>query len=245
LLAAIDRPERLRARHQGRLDRLAAEKVAYFERIAGEAASDSQPIKPQRLVSTMRKLLDDDTIIVADPGTPTPYLAAQYEARRAGRTTVIPRAYGALGYAIPGVVGAHFAAPGSRVVGMLGDGSYGMSVGELETISRLNLPIVLVQCDNAAFGWIKELQHLYHGQRYYSVDFNRVDYAAIAQGFGVRGFHVEDPADLESVLRDALESGQPCFVNVVTEAQMSETPPVATWERTAASMSGSTREDGD
>ncbi len=244
LLAAIDRPRELRERNQVRLDRLAIERAAYFERVAGEAASDSQPIKPQRLVATMRRLLDDDTIVVADPGTPTPYLSAQYELRRAGRTTVIPRAYGALGYAIPGVVGAHFAAPGSRVVGMLGDGSYGMSVGELETISRLNLPIVLVQCDNAAFGWIKELQHLYHGQRYYSVDFNRVDYAAIAQGFGVRGFHVDDPSCLEGVLREALDSGQPCFVNVVTEAQMSETPPVATWERTAATLAGSTQQEG-
>jgi len=234
LLDAIDHPGRLRARNADRLDRLAVEKADYVDRVRAMAGSDSQPIKPQRLVATMRKLLDDDTVIVADPGTPTPYLAAQYELRKPGRTTVIPRAYGALGYAIPGVVGAHYAAPGSRVVGMLGDGSYGMSVGELETLSRLNLPIVLVQCDNAAFGWIKELQHLYHGKRYYSVDFNRVDYAAIARGFGVRGYHVEDPVDLERVLREALDSGEPCFVNVVTEAQMTETPPVATWEKTAA-----------
>jgi acetolactate synthase-1/2/3 large subunit len=117
---------------------------------------------------------------------------------------------------------------------MLGDGSYGMSVGELETLSRLNLPVAIIQCDNGTYGWIKELQHLYHGQRYYSVDFNRIDYAAVARGFGIRGYHVDDPTNLERVLREALECGLPCFVNVVTEAQMTETPPVATWERTAA-----------
>lgn len=237
LNAAFDRPADLRSRNQSRLDRLAAEKDAYFERVQAEAASDSQPIKPQRLVSTLRRLLDDDAVIVADPGTPTPYLSAQYVLGRAGRTTVIPRAYGALGYAIPGVVGAHYAAPGRRVVGMLGDGSYGMSVGELETLSRLNLPVVIIQCDNGTYGWIKELQHLYHGRRYYSVDFNRIDYAAVARGFGIRGYHVDDPVNLERVLREALESGLPCFVNVVTEAQMTETPPVATWERTAAAAS--------
>jgi len=234
LLDAIDHPDRLRQLNEQRLRRLALEKSSYFDRVAGEAASDTQPIKPQRLISTLRELLDDDAIIIADPGTPTPYLSAQYVLNRAGRTTVIPRAYGALGYAIPGVVGAHFAAPGQRVVGMLGDGSYGMSVGELETISRLNLPVVIVQCDNGTYGWIKELQHLYHDQRYFSVDFNRIDYASIARGFGMRGYHVESPADLKSVLHSALADGRPAFVNVVTEAQMTETPPVATWEQTAA-----------
>ncbi len=234
LMAAIDRPGRLRARNAERLARLSSEKSAYFKGVARDAVSDSQPIKPQRLIAELRDLLDDDAVIVADPGTPTPYLSAQYVLRRPGRTTVIPRAYGALGYAIPGVVGAHFAAPERRVIGMLGDGSYGMSVGELETISRLNLPVVIVQCDNGTYGWIKELQHLYHDRRYYSVDFNRIDYATIAKGFGLAGFHVEDPAELKGVLREALALGRPAFVNVVTEAQMTETPPVATWERTVA-----------
>jgi len=234
LLAAVERPETLRARNAERLARLAMERDAYFEQVAGFAASESQPIKPQRLIATVRGLLDDDAVIVADPGTPTPYLSAQYVLNRPGRTTVIPRAYGALGYAIPGVVGAHYAAPGSRVIGMLGDGSYGMSVGELETISRLNLPVVIIQCDNGSYGWIKELQHLYHDKRYYSVDFNRIDYATIARGFGIQGHHVEDPAQLRPVLQAALADGRPAFVNVVTEAQMTETPPVATWERTAA-----------
>jgi acetolactate synthase-1/2/3 large subunit len=112
-----------------------------------------------------------------------------------------------------------------------------MSVGELETVSRLNLPVVILQCDNGTYGWIKELQHLYHDQRYFSVDFTRIDYASIARGFGLQGYHVEDPADLERTLQSALADGRPAFVNVVTEPQMTETPPVATWERAVASRS--------
>ncbi|MBN9011984.1 MAG: thiamine pyrophosphate-binding protein, partial [Rhizobiales bacterium] len=148
LLAAIDRPEEIKRRHQARIDALVAERDRYWADVEAQAGTSSAPIKPQRVVRAMRELLDDDTIIVADPGTPTPYLAAQYELRRAGRTTVIPRAHGGLGYAIPGVIGAAFAADGRRVVGMTGDGSFGMSVGELETISRLNLPVVIIQTSN-------------------------------------------------------------------------------------------------
>jgi acetolactate synthase-1/2/3 large subunit len=237
LLAAVHAPDRIAARNRDQLDRLVAERAAYVADVAREQASAAVPIKPQRLIATLRNLLDDEAVIVADPGTPTPYLAAQYELRCPGRTTVIPRAHGGLGYAIPGVVGAHFAAPGRRVIGVTGDGSFGMSVGELETISRLGLPVVLVQCSNNSYGWIKELQHLYHGDRYYSVDFNRVDYAAIARGFGLQAFQVVDPEDLTPTLARALADGRPAFVDVVTESQITETPPVAAWEVAEADRS--------
>jgi acetolactate synthase-1/2/3 large subunit len=234
LLAAIDHPERIRERHRDRIAALVAERDRYWADVERQSRSDARPIKPQRLVRAMREQLDDDTIIVADPGTPTPYLGAQYELRRPGRSTVIPRAHGGLGYAIPGVVGAAFAAGDRRVIGFTGDGSFGMSCGELETISRLNLPVVLIQCSNGTFGWIKELQHLYHGDRYFSVDFNPVDYAAIARGFGFRARQVVDPADVEPALAEALADGGPYFLDVVTESQITETPPVAAWQAAEA-----------
>ncbi|HMM42350.1 MAG TPA: thiamine pyrophosphate-dependent enzyme, partial [Thermomicrobiales bacterium] len=171
----------------------------------------------------------EETVLVADPGTPTPYIGAQYVLPKPGRWTVIPRAHGGLGYALPAVVGAHYGRPEARTISLMGDGSFGMSVGELETISRLNLPLTLIHFNNGAFGWIKELQHLYHDQRYFSVDFNPVDYAGIARGFGLRAWQVTDPADLENALRQALDFGGPAFVDIVTESQLTETPPVQAW----------------
>ncbi|MEX1158767.1 MAG: thiamine pyrophosphate-binding protein [Thermomicrobiales bacterium] len=216
------------------LDQIAAQKREYFETVAAEASSDAQPIKPQRVITTLKRLVDAETVLVADPGTPTPYIGAQYQLEQPGRWTVIPRAHGGLGYALPAVVGAYYGRPNVRTVGLMGDGSFGMSVGELETISRLNLPIVLLHFNNGCFGWIKELQHLYHDRRYFSVDFNPVDYAAIARGFGLRAWQVTDPADLEGVMRQALDFGGPSFVDMVTEAQMTETPPVHAWLEAAA-----------
>ncbi|RIK43915.1 MAG: acetolactate synthase [Chloroflexi bacterium] len=212
------------------LARIAAAKAEYFESQHEFMRSSAQPIKPQRVIAALRRILDDDTVLVADPGTPTPYICAQYELRHAGRWTVIPRAHGGLGFALPAVVGAYHGRPTSRIVGVMGDGSFGMSVGELETISRLNLPIVLVQFNNSCFGWIKELQHLYHDNRYFSVDFNPVDYAAIARGFGLNAWSVTDPEDLDHTIHAALADGGPCFIDVVSESQITETPPVHAWQ---------------
>lgn len=212
------------------LDQIAAMKEAYFDGAAAKAASTSRPIKPQRVIAALRELLEPETVIVADPGTPTPFIGAEYPLQQAGRWTVIPRAHGGLGFAIPAVIGAYYGAGGHRVVGLCGDGSFGMSVGELETLSRLALPITIIQFNNAAFGWIKELQHLYHGDRYFSVDFNAIDYAAIARGFGLEAVQVTDPEMVTPTLRRALDSGRPYFVDIVSEGPITETPPVAAWQ---------------
>jgi acetolactate synthase I/II/III large subunit len=219
------------------LAEMASLKHDYFERAEAIAADMSQPIKPQRVFSVLRRVLDERTIMVADPGTPTPFLGAEYPLKQPGRRTVIPRAHGGLGFALPAVVGAYHAADGLPVICLTGDGSFGFSVGELETFSRLNLPIPIIQFANAEYGWIKELQHLYHGDRYFSVDFTHVDYATIAKGFGLESAHVTDPNDVESAIRTAVEAGKPYFLNIVTESPVTETPPVALWQDAEAARS--------
>ena len=202
-----------------------------------KALSSASPIKPQRVMRALQQWLPPDSVIVADAGTGTPFTSAFYPSP-AGRHIIIPRGYGGLGYAIPGVVGAKLARPNAPVIGLVGDGSFGMSCGELETIARLNLPVVLLVFNNAQFGWIKTLQHLYRDQRYLSVDFSAdTDYAAIAEGFGLRGAKVRVAAALEPALQAALASEKPTLIDVVTESEVTETPPVAKWQLAAQQAS--------
>jgi acetolactate synthase-1/2/3 large subunit len=229
LFDAIDDPQAVGARNRARIDGLVAVADRYWEDVRQQTLQSDIPIKPQVLVAALRELLPDDALIVADPGTPTPYLGAQYQLRRPGRTTIIPRAHGGLGYAIPAVVGAAKARPDAPVVGFTTDGSFGMSCGELETITRLNLPIVFIHANNSSFGWIKELQHLYHDDQYFSVDFNPVDYAGIARGFGFQSTQITEPHAVKPALAKALADGRPWFIDIVTESQITETPPVAGW----------------
>lgn len=192
--------------------------------------SDARPIKPPRLIDALVRLLPREAIVVADAGTGTP-LTAAFLPSPAGRSVVIPRGFGGLGYALPGVVGAALARPGVPVVGLVGDGSFAMAVGDLETISRLDLPVLLIQFNNSTFGWIKALQRFHCDERYFSVDFSgSTDYVGIAHGFGLDGVRVEDPADIEGAIKTGLAERRPFFIDVVTESEESEPPPVPDWQ---------------
>jgi acetolactate synthase I/II/III large subunit len=213
---------------------LIARAAPFWDAFEQKARSDAYPIKPQRIFAALDRILPQASVIVADPGTMTPFTAGAFELRRPGRSTVIPRAHGGLGYAIPAVVGAKIARPDETVVCLCGDGSFGMSGTELETIGRLKLPVTIVHFNNGTYGWIKMLQHLYFDDRFYNVDFNAVDYARIAEGFGVRGVSVEHPDQIEDAIGEAVRRDSPTFIDVRTESELTEVPPVHAWERALA-----------
>ena len=198
-----------------------------FERAAAEEGS---PVRPERVIRVLAAALPAEHVIVADPGTPTPYVAAMFRVGRAGRTVVIPRAHGGLGYAIPGVVGARLARPDSAVVGLVGDGSFTMSAGELATVRRIGGRVVLIHFNNGCFGWIKMLQHRECQGRYFGVDFPEgIDYVRVVEGFGLRAWRVERGDEFPGALRQALATGEPAFIDVLTPPEHVVVPPVAAW----------------
>src|SRR5688572_21632714 len=172
---------------------------------------------PERVVAELDKLLEEDSILVADPGTPCPYFSAYYRVKGTGRRFFSNRAHGALGYALAASVGAHIGRPQVKTVAVMGDGSFGMCVGELETVARLALPITFVVIANASYGWIKAGQKAGYQQRYFSVDFGATDHARVAEAFGVRSWRVTRPEELHSILKTALAHGGPSLVDIVCQ----------------------------
>ena len=193
------------------------------------AKSNEAPIRPERIVDELQKVLPEDAVIVADPGTPCPYFSAYYEIRDMGRTFISNRAHGALGFALPAVVGAYYGRSGSKCVAITGDGSFGMSVGELETIKRLDIPVTIVVISNSMFGWIKAGQRSGYEGRYYSVDFTRTDHAAVAEAYGIKTWTVRDPAELGPALKAAVELDKPTLVDVITQPLQEARAPVSEW----------------
>ena len=201
-------------------------KFAAFDALA---RSDEAPIKPERVVHEVSRNLDDNAIVVADPGTPCPYFSAYHVVRGTGRRYFSNRAHGALGYSLSAAVGAHFARPSVKTVAVMGDGSFGMCAGELETIVRLKLPIALVVISNAVYGWIKAGQRAGYGKRYFSVDFGETDHAAVAAAFGMKSWRVTDPRELGSIFKKAVSLGEAALVDVVCQPLHEAKAPVSEW----------------
>jgi acetolactate synthase-1/2/3 large subunit len=200
-----------------------------FEKFDALAASEDTPIKPERVVAELQRTLDKDAIVVADPGTPCPYLSAYYVLRGTGRRYFSNRAHGALGYALAAAIGAHLARPKVKTVAVMGDGSFGMCVGELETAVRLKLPITFVVISNAVYGWIKAGQKTGYDKRYFSVDFSATDHAKVAEAFGVRSWRVFEPSQLKGILKNAFEHQGPSLVDIVCQPLHEARAPVSEW----------------
>jgi len=200
-------------------------------RIDAEMTDNAPLILPCRFFGALEKLTDKNTIFVGDAGTPTPYLSSYLRLKQAGRWSILPRAHGSLGYALPAAIGAQIANPEAKVISMMGDSSFGMAMGDLETAKRLNLPVIFVNFENNCYGWIKTIQHLYFEEKYFAVDFSPVDALAIAKGFGINGRSISQNAQIDDTLDWALIQEGPVFLNVTIESPTNCVPPVLKWER--------------
>jgi acetolactate synthase-1/2/3 large subunit len=126
-------------------------------------------------------------------------------------------------------MGAHYGRPGVKTINLMGDGSFAFCCGEFETIMRHRLPITSIVFSNATFGWIKAGQNSGFGQRFYNVDFGRTDHAAVAAAYGMKSWRVEDPDQLEPVLRQALAAGEPTLVDIIAQPLHEAAAPVSEW----------------
>ena len=203
-----------------------ARKLADFEPLATSA---KRPIRPEAVIAALMRNLDPDAVVVADPGTPCPYASAHFRWQNPGRHFITNRAHGALGYALAASMGAHVGRPSVKTVALMGDGSFGFCCGEFETMVRHRMPITSVVFSNATFGWIKAGQNAGFGKRFYNVDFDRTDHARVAEGFGVKAWQVEDPAELDQAFKAALDYDGPSLVDVISQPLHEAAAPVSEW----------------
>jgi acetolactate synthase I/II/III large subunit len=186
-------------------------------------------LDPATVVTVLNRVLGPDTLVLADPGTPTPNVACYWETARPGRTVIAPRGHGPMGYAIPGAIGACFARPGRAVLSVTADGSLAMCCGELETAARFRLPILFVQFTNFSLGWIKMLQHLYSERRYFGVDPGPIDAIGIARACGLDGERVTSLARLEELAASFAADPRPFYIDIEVPHPIKHTPPVSSW----------------
>ncbi|WNS75153.1 thiamine pyrophosphate-binding protein [Bacillus sp. DTU_2020_1000418_1_SI_GHA_SEK_038] len=198
-------------------------------RVAIEVQEDTKFVNPAKIIDLLNKHTNENALFVIDAGTQNPYMASDYVTKKAGRRTVFDRGHGNLGYALSAAIGAKVASPQSKVFSMFGDGSFAMSVGELETASRLGLPVVFLLFQNNSYGWIKKLHQLYYDERYIGVDFSQINGAKIAEGFNISSLRIDSNEKLEEGLKWAIDQQGPVFLDILIEPITDIVPPVTNW----------------
>jgi thiamine pyrophosphate-dependent acetolactate synthase large subunit-like protein len=105
----------------------------------------------------------------------------------------------------------------NRVLQFAGDGGFSFSVQELEVMARLKLPVVSVILNNDTLGWIKHVQRDHYDKNYVSTDYAHVDFATVAQGFGVRGYTVTTLDELREALAKEARPEGPAVIEVISD----------------------------
>ena len=176
-------------------------------------------IRPEALMRVLDTRLRPDDIVTSDASYSTNWMTSFLTARRSGQRFVAPRGLAGLGWGVPLAMGAKLAAPGSRVIALVGDGGFGHCWSEIETARRMNIDVKVIVLNNQILGYQKHGESAFFGAYSDACDFTAVDHAAIARACGLEAFTLEDPADLESAVDRLLASQGPALMDVMTDDQ--------------------------
>jgi acetolactate synthase I/II/III large subunit len=208
-------------RHEGWLDRIAGWRKRWDEATLPPRSSDAIPIRPERAVAELRKVMPADSIVLCDVGAHHNWMVAEYEAWTP-RTFLQTWGFASMGFAVAGSVGAKLAAPDKPVVAVCGDGAFMMNSSAVLTAVEYEIPVVWLVWNNFGYGSIRDQQRGYFGQgREIAVSFTdgggklfSADYAMMARSMGAEGYTVEKPADLAPQIEAAIRSGRPTVLDV-------------------------------
>ena len=181
---------------------------------------DETPINTARLVRTMDKLLDPDALIVNESPTSKDILMSnlQFTPRRSYFSN---SSAGHLGWGLGAAIGAKLASPNRRVVACLGDGSCMFGIQGLWTMAKYRVPLVVIVFNNRAYMAVKNQFRGTDERIKIAAEMGaelvgpELNFARIADSFGIFGQRVEEPGQIEPALKRALEQSGPALVDVV------------------------------
>jgi len=223
--AARERPCRPR---DGLRQEIAAARRAFAANWHEQWESDQYPLRPERILSELRKAVPEDGFIVTDVGWNKNGVGQQFPITVPG-TFITPSGLATMGFGPSAVLGVKVAQPRRAAVALVGDGGFGANPSVVATAVEAGLAVVWVVMDNAGFGTIAGLEAMHYGSTYGCMfesggSSYRVDFAAMARAMGARGQMITTAGDLGGALREALAANVPTVIQVPMENAPTPTP---------------------
>jgi acetolactate synthase-1/2/3 large subunit len=207
----------------GRSDRWLEElRRVEAEKRAGEREELNDPrapLHPVRVYKELGEVLDRDAIVVGDGGDFVSYAGRFIDTYEPG-CWMDPGPFGCLGAGPGQAIGAKLARPERQVCLLLGDGAFGFSAIEFDTMARHGLPIVGVVGNNGIWALEHHPMKFVYGYSVAAELRPETRYDRMVEALGCDGLLVREPAELRPALERAFESGRPTLVNVLTDPEV-------------------------
>jgi acetolactate synthase-1/2/3 large subunit len=209
------------SRNKSWLERIAGWRKQWDAVTIGPRSSNAIPLRPERVVADLRKVVPADGIVLADVGIHHNWLVAEWDVWKT-RTYLQSWGFASMGFGVAGALGAKLAAPDRPVVAVCGDGCFMMNASAVLTAVEYDIPVVWLVWNNYGYCSIRDQQMGYFGKdRELATSFKdsagklfSADYAMMARSMGASGVLVEKPADLGPQLEAAIASRRPTVLDV-------------------------------
>jgi acetolactate synthase I/II/III large subunit len=183
---------------------------------AAELADPRAPLHPMRIYGELAGMLDRDAIVIGDGGDFVSYAGRVVDSYHPG-CWLDPGPYGCLGTGPGYALAAKLARPDRQVVLLLGDGAFGFSGMDFDTLARHGVPVVAIVGNNGIWALEKHPMEAIYGYSVAAELRPETRYDAVAEALGCHGELVRTPEELRPALDRALASGRPAVVNVLTD----------------------------
>lgn len=185
-------------------------------------------IKPQTLVARLSEVASStgrDVIVTTGVGQHQMW-AAQHWTWRHPRTFITSGGLGTMGYGLPSAIGAQIARPDALVIDIDGDASFNMTLMELSSAVQAGAPVKIVVLNNEEQGMVTQWQSLFYEHRYSHTHQLNPDFVKLAEAMGLKGMRLSKQEDMDSVLKEFVNTEGPVLLEVIVEKKVPVLPMV-------------------
>jgi sulfoacetaldehyde acetyltransferase len=226
-LAAVELLSRLKALtkltpNKARLADIQKEKAAWKDELANWPSPNLKGrIGPRQALAALAKAMPRNAMVATDIGNVCS-VSNSYLHFETAPSFLAAMSFGNCGYAFPAAMGAKVGRPDRPAIAYVGDGAWGMSLNEVMTCVRENIPTVAVVFNNGQWGAEKKNQVDYFSNRFLGTNLKNPNFADVAESMGANGITVDHVDEIGDALRGAVKSNKPTVINLMLTQELGD-----------------------